>query len=111
MKTFSAVLSLLALLPAATAPALAQADTLQLSTAKVFADAAGAYVTVAVKNTGTKTVAEVHVTCEFFAGRRSLGKAATTVFSIVGGLTGNDQVRLLGGTGADRATCAITGEK
>ncbi|MEP9354408.1 hypothetical protein ABLE93_12500 [Xanthobacter sp. KR7-65] len=129
MKSFCAVhrmraalwasVAVLAVLPGATASAQTQAQTavpspadgLQLTAAKVYTDAAGAYVSVAVKNTGAKTVSEVFVTCEFFAGKRSLGKSSTTVFSIVGGLTGTDQVRLLGGSSANRTNCAITGQK
>lgn len=109
MKPISTVLAGLLLLAAA--PAMAQTATLQLTPGKIFTDAAGAYVSVAVKNSGPATVAEVYVSCEFFAGNRSLGKASTTVFSIVSGVTGTDQVRLLGGTGATRASCAITGQK
>lgn len=89
----------------------AQAAGLELTPGKIFTDAAGAYVSVAVKNTGTATVAEAYVSCEFFAGNRSLGKSSTTVFSIVGGVTGTDQVRFLGGTNATRATCTLTGQK
>lgn len=109
MKPSSAVLA--GLLLAIAVPASADPANLQLKPGKVFTDAAGAYVSVAVKNVGTATVSEAYVTCEFFAGNRSLGKAATTLFSIVAGVTGTDQVRLLGGTSATRATCAITGQK
>ncbi|MFG1346002.1 hypothetical protein V5F59_14000 [Xanthobacter autotrophicus DSM 431] len=109
MKPFSTLLAGLLLVVAG--PALADAATLQLTPGKVFTDAAGAYVSVAVKNTGSATVAEAYVTCEFFAGSRSLGKSSTTLFSIVGGVTGTDQVRLLGGTSAKSAKCAITGQK
>lgn len=89
----------------------AQAAGLELTPGKIYTDAAGAYVSVAVKNTDSYTVSEVYVTCEFFAGNRSLGKASTTLFSIVSGVTGTDQVRFLGGTNATRATCTLTGQK
>lgn len=89
----------------------AQAAGLELTPGKIYTDAAGAYVSVAVKNTGTDTVGEVQVSCEFFAGKRSLGKASTKLFSIVGGVTGTDQVRFLGGTNATRATCTLAGQK
>lgn len=114
MKPFSTVLAVLLCASAASAftvPAFADTANLQLTPGKVFTDAAGAYVSVAVKNTGPATVAEAYVTCSFFAGSRSLGKASTTVFSIVSGVTGTDQVRLLGGNSANKATCAITGQK
>ncbi len=88
-----------------------QAADLELTPGKIYTDAAGAYVSVAVKNTGTATVAEVKVNCEFFAGKRSLGKSSTTLFSIVGGVTGTDQVRFLGGTSATSATCTLAGQK
>ncbi|QRG08290.1 hypothetical protein EZH22_08295 [Xanthobacter dioxanivorans] len=114
MKPFSVALFAV-LLAGAALPASAQTQTqapgLVLSTGKVFTDAAGAYISVSVKNAGTATVAEAYVACEFFAGNRTLGKAATTVFSIVGGMTGSDQVRMLGASRATRAACAITGQK
>lgn len=103
--------SLAVLLLGVATPALAEDATLHLTTGKVYTDAAGAYVTVSVKNAGAAPVAEVFVGCEFFAGDRSLGKSSTTLFSIVPGVTGTDQVRLLGGTRATRSTCAITGQK
>ncbi|MFG1247026.1 MULTISPECIES: hypothetical protein [Xanthobacter] len=89
----------------------AQAADLELTPGKIYTDAAGAYVSVAVKNSGAATAAEVKVTCEFFAGKRALGKASTTLFSIVGGVTGTDQVRFLGGTSATSATCTLAGQK
>ncbi|MDI4664569.1 hypothetical protein K9U40_09565 [Xanthobacter autotrophicus] len=92
-------------------PAWAQSSTLQLTTGKVITDPAGAFISVSVKNSGAATVSEAYVACEFFAGSRALGKSSTTLFSIVSGVTGTDQVRLLGGTSANRATCAITGHK
>lgn len=95
--------------PAAGTPALA--DDLVLTPGKVFTDAAGAYVTVSVKNAGAQIAPETYVSCAFFNGKKALGKSATTLFSIVPGLTGTDQVRLLGATGANRAECAITGQK
>lgn len=92
-------------------PAAALAATLELTPGQVRTDPAGAYVTVAVKNTGTDVVPQTQVTCAFFAGKRALGKSSTVLFAIVPGVTGTDQVRLLGATSATRADCAIDGQK
>ncbi|MDI4657188.1 hypothetical protein [Xanthobacter autotrophicus] len=118
MKPFSAVLALSfavgigACVTGLAAPAWAQSSAaLQLTTGKVITDPAGAFISVSVKNGTTALVSEAYVACAFFAGNRALGKSSTTLFSIVPGVTGTDQVRLLGGTSANRATCAITGHK
>ncbi|MFG1378063.1 hypothetical protein [Xanthobacter autotrophicus] len=117
MKPFSAVLAfgiaacVGACVTGLAAPALAQTAALQLTTGKVITDPAGAFISVSVKNGTTAPISEAYVACEFFAGNRALGKSSTTLFSIVPGVTGSDQVRLLGGTSANRATCTITGHK
>ena len=113
MKSFSAVLAcgIAACVAGGAAPASAQTAALQLTTGKVVTDPAGAFISVSVKNGTAAPIAEAYVACEFFAGSRALGKSSTTLFSIVPGVTGTDQVRLLGGTSANRATCAITGHK
>ncbi|MET3354666.1 hypothetical protein V5F34_12860 [Xanthobacter autotrophicus] len=117
MKSFSTVLALSvavgigAGVAGFAAPAAAQTAALQLTTGKVVTDPAGAFISVSVKNGTTAPISETYVACEFFAGNRALGKSSTTLFSIVPGVTGSDQVRLLGGTSANRATCAITGHK
>ncbi|MFG1299456.1 hypothetical protein V5F49_06620 [Xanthobacter sp. V3C-3] len=92
-------------------PAAASAATLELTPGKVRTDPAGAYVTVAVKNNGADVVAQTQVTCAFFAGKRALGKSSTVLFAIVPGVTGTDQVRMLGASSATRADCAIDGQK
>lgn len=89
----------------------AAAAGLELTAAAVRTDPAGAYVTVAVKNTGTEVAAQTLVNCTFFANKKALGKSSTTLFAIVPGVTGTDQVRFLGGTSATRAECAIAGQK
>ena len=118
MTSFSAVLAfgVVACVAGVAAPASAQSSAqssaaLQLTTGKVVTDPAGAFISVSVKNGTTAPISETYVACEFFAGNRALGKSSTTLFSIVPGVTGTDQVRLLGGTSANRATCAITGHK
>ena len=92
--------------PAASTPA--SAATLALTQGKVITDPAGAFITVQVKNNGTQPVDRIVVGCEFFAGKKSLGSSSTTLFGTVAGVTGSDQVRLIGGTSAKTATCAIT---
>ncbi|MFG1373490.1 hypothetical protein V5F32_15050 [Xanthobacter oligotrophicus] len=114
MKSFSAVLAfgVAACVAGVAAPASAQSSAaLQLTTGKVITDPAGAFISVSVKNGTPAPISEAYVACEFFAGNRALGKSSTTLFSIVPGVTGTDQVRLLGGTSANRATCSITGHK
>ncbi|MCG5235080.1 hypothetical protein [Xanthobacter oligotrophicus] len=113
MKSFSAVLAfgVAACVAGVATPASAQTAALQLTTGKVITDPAGAFISVSVKNGTTAPISEAYVACEFFAGNRALGKSSTTLFSIVPGVTGTDQVRLLGGTSANRATCSITGHK
>ncbi|OYX14568.1 MAG: hypothetical protein B7Z15_03505 [Rhizobiales bacterium 32-66-8] len=90
-------------------PASAQTtSTLELSQGKVITDPAGAFITVQVKNAGAKAVDKIVVGCEFFAGKKSLGTSSTTLFGTVPGVTGSDQVRLIGATSAKTATCAVT---
>lgn len=89
----------------------AAAAGLELTAGQVRTDPAGAYVTVAVKNTGTEVVAQTQVNCAFFASKKALGKSSTVLFAIVPGVTGTDQVRMLGATSANRAECAIAGQK
>lgn len=96
-----------ALLAGAVTPAFADPAGLKLTYGKVSTDPAGAFVSVQVANTGTITLAQVVVGCDFFAKKQSLGTSTTTLFASVPGVTGQDQVRLLGATGATSATCSI----
>lgn len=103
---FAVTLPLLAA-GAGAAPAAAP-DGLRLAAGQVRTDAAGAFVSVAVENGTQKEFGQIVVTCAFTGGGKALGNSATTLFSVVGGTTGNDQVRLLGATSATAATCEIT---
>ena len=96
-----------ALLAAAT-PALANVSYLKLAYQQVRTDPAGAFVNVAVQNSGTLMLSQIVVSCDFFAGKKKIGTASTTLFSTFPGMTGQDQVRLLGASAATSATCAIT---
>ncbi len=103
------VASTFILLAATSGLALAAPQGLELTAGKALTDPAGAFVNVQVKNTGTIVLAQIVVTCEFFnAKNKSLGSSYTTLFSTVPGVTGADQVRLMGATSATSAKCAIT---
>ncbi len=81
---------------------------LKLTAGKVETDAAGAFVSVAVANGTATTFGQIIVSCSFTGGGQTLGTSSTTLFSTVGGTTGNDQVRLMGATSATAAACEIT---
>jgi len=97
-----------ALLAAGGAAAEGAPAGLTLSTDKLRTDAGGAYISVAVANKTPTTFGQIIVTCAFSAGDKTLGTSSTTLFSVVGGTTGNDQVRLFGATSATAAKCEIT---
>ncbi|TCT04746.1 hypothetical protein [Aquabacter spiritensis] len=95
------------------APALAQTAapaqaTLTLAADPVVTDPAGSFVTVRVTNSGASPVAQVKVGCEFFAGGKSLGSSSTTLYAIVPGVTGTDQVRLILPEAVGQATPSST---
>ena len=103
------VASAFILLASTSGAALAAPQGLELTSGKVLTDPAGAFVSVQVKNTGTIVLAQIVVSCEFFTAKnKSLGTSSTTLFSTVPGVTGADQVRLMGATSATSAKCAIT---
>ncbi|MFG1416774.1 hypothetical protein V5F38_00850 [Xanthobacter sp. V0B-10] len=83
-------------------------EGLKLSSGPVRTDPAGAFVSVAVANATSGIFGQVVVTCTFTGGGQTLGTSSTTLFSVVGGTTGSDQVRLLGATSAKAANCEIT---
>ncbi|MDQ0503791.1 hypothetical protein [Xanthobacter agilis] len=83
-------------------------EGLKLTSGPVRTDPAGAFVSVGVANTTTTIFGQIVVTCTFTGGGQTLGTSSTTLFSVVGGTTGNDQVRLIGATSATAATCEIT---
>ena len=104
MKTYLAGLALLASI----APAVASPAYLKLSYGAVGTDPAGAFVSVQVQNAGTLMLSQIVVSCDFFAGKKKIGTSSTTLFSSFPGITGQDQVRLMGAANATTATCAIT---
>ncbi|OYX67493.1 MAG: hypothetical protein B7Y95_23115 [Rhizobiales bacterium 32-66-11] len=82
---------------------------LTLTTGSVITDPTGAFISVQVANSGTLMLSQIVVTCDFFSkSKKKLGTSSTTLFSTFPGLTGSDQVRLMGATSAVSATCAIT---
>ncbi|WP_454918380.1 hypothetical protein [Xanthobacter sediminis] len=93
---------------AAGAALAAVPDGLKLANGPLRTDAAGAFVSVTVENTTQAVFGQVVVTCTFTGGGKALGTSSTTLFSVIGGTTGSDQVRLLGGTSAKAVTCEIT---
>lgn len=109
IKATTVLLACAGLVPAGLA--LADPAGLVLTQGKVRTDPAGAFVDVAVKNAGAAAVDRVAVRCEFFAQKTALGTSATTLFALVPGVTGTDQVRLMGATSATDATCALTTPK
>ncbi|MFG1401146.1 hypothetical protein [Xanthobacter sediminis] len=96
------------LLAAGPAGAASIPEGLKLSTGPIHTDPAGAFVSVAVANATPNLFGQVVVTCTFTGGGQTLGTSSTTLFSVIGGTTGNDQVRLLGATSAKAANCEIT---
>ncbi len=97
-----------AALIAAIVPAAADPAWLKLSYGNVITDPGGAFVNVQVANAGTLMISQIVVSCDFFAKKKKLGTSSTTLFSSFPGVTGQDQVRLLGATNASSATCSIT---
>ncbi|MFG1427758.1 hypothetical protein [Roseixanthobacter glucoisosaccharinicivorans] len=110
MKFASACAAVGLVLPLALAgPASAAPAGLALTTGSVVTDPTGAFVNVQVANSGTLMLSQIIVTCDFFSkSKKKLGTSSTTLFSTFPGLTGSDQVRLMGATSAVSATCAIT---
>ncbi|MFG1464460.1 hypothetical protein V5F77_16340 [Xanthobacter sp. DSM 24535] len=99
----------LSLAAPAVLPALAEPAGLNLTTGAVVTDPSGAFISVQVANSGTIMLNQIVVTCDFFSkSKKKLGTSSTTLFSTFPGITGSDQVRLMGATSAVSATCAIT---
>ena len=89
---------------------LASAQTadpsLQLQQGAIFSDPVGSVVGVTVTNTGSAVIGSVLVTCSFTAGGKPAGSANTTIYNIVAGANGQDQVHLMGAK-ADKAACTL----
>lgn len=101
------LLPLLALAGLAPVAALAAEPPLTLSQGDIFSDPVGSVMAVSVTNGGTATVGAAVVTCEFTAAGKPAGTASTTIYNIVPGAKGQDQVHLMGAR-ADTASCAIS---
>lgn len=106
-----AVLSLAAL-PGIAGSALAQAGDarfagLSLTQGDIFTNDVGTVIGVSVTNNTAATVGSVGVTCSFTAKGKPAGSAGTTIYNIVAGAKGQDQVHLMGPQ-ADAASCAMT---
>lgn len=101
----------LSLLPLAANSALAQQDEakfpgLVLSHGDLFTNDVGTVMGVSVVNNTPNTVGAVGISCTFTAKGQPAGSAGTTIYNIVAGEKGQDQVHLMGPK-ADAATCSI----
>lgn len=107
--------SLAALLVAALSlPTVARAQSgdarfagLALSQGDIFTNDVGTVIGVSVANNTAATVGSVGVSCSFTVKGKAAGSASTTIYNIVAGATGQDQVHLMGPR-ADAASCAMT---
>lgn len=106
MQLKSPLLSLLALL-ALSCSSNAGDPTLKLKIGDIFTDPVGSVMNVSVLNEGTAVVGAAVVTCQFTAAGKPVGTASTTIYNIVAGSSGKDQVHLMG-TAADAANCVIS---
>ncbi|WP_371348634.1 hypothetical protein [Ancylobacter sp. IITR112] len=99
-------------LPAGLPVAIAQSGDarfagLALSQGDIFTDDVGTMIGVSVTNNTAATIGSVGVTCSFTTKGKPAGSASTSIYNIVAGATGQDQVRLMGPK-ADAASCAMT---
>ncbi|GLK74295.1 hypothetical protein KHC23_06910 [Ancylobacter dichloromethanicus] len=98
-------------LPAAAQQAEPQAAAkfsgLVLSQGDIFTNDVGTVMGVSVVNETAATVGSVGVNCAFTVNGKPAGSAGTTIYNIVAGAKGQDQVHLMGPK-ADAATCTIT---
>ncbi|MFD2140597.1 hypothetical protein [Ancylobacter oerskovii] len=86
---------------------MAADSALKVKHGDIFTDPVGSVMDVSVVNEGQATVGAAVVTCDFTASGKAVGTASTTIYNIVGGSTGKDQVHLMG-SAADAARCAIS---
>lgn len=87
--------------------ALADSTALTLSQGEVNSDDVGTIIDVAIVNDGTSTFDSAVVTCSFSARGRETGSASTTLFNLLPGSKGQDQVHMLGPR-SDKAVCRIS---
>ncbi|WP_250152255.1 hypothetical protein [Ancylobacter radicis] len=95
------------LLVLAALPALAADPALKLHQGDIFTDPVGSVMQVSITNGTAATIGSAVVTCAFTAKGKAAGSASTTIFNIVAGAKGEDQVHLMGAS-ADAASCTIT---
>lgn len=105
MKPVAIALTALAL--AAPTLALAANPALTLAQGDIFNDPVGTVIGVSVTNGTSATVGSAVVTCAFTAKGKPVGSSSTTIYNIVAGDKGQDQVHLMGAA-ADAAQCAIS---
>lgn len=105
MKPVAFALTALAL--AAPTLALAANTALTLAQGDIFTDPVGTVIGVSVTNGTSATVGSTVVTCAFTAKGKPVGSSSTTIYNIVAGDKGQDQVHLMGAA-ADAAQCSIS---
>lgn len=105
MKPVAIALTALAL--AAPTLALAANTALTLAQGDIFTDPVGTVIGVSVTNGTSATVGSAVVTCAFTAKGKPVGSSSTTIYNIVAGDKGQDQVHLMGAA-ADAAQCSIS---
>ncbi|MDR6954614.1 hypothetical protein J2X65_003988 [Ancylobacter sp. 3268] len=93
--------SVAGMVPASADPAL------KLKQGDIFTDPVGSVMGVSVVNEGQTTIGAAVVTCDFTVSGKAVGTASTTIYNIVAGSTGKDQVHLMG-SAADAARCTIS---
>ncbi|ADH91629.1 conserved hypothetical protein [Ancylobacter novellus DSM 506] len=98
--------ALLAVSTLATAAYTAETG-LTLQQGDIFTNDVGTVMAVSVVNGTANTVGSVAVNCAFTAGGKAVGSAGTTIYNVVAGEKGQDQVHLMGAK-ADAASCTIT---
>ena len=105
MKPVAFALATLAL--AAPGLALAANPALTLVQGDIFTDPVGTVIGVSVTNGTSATIGSAVVTCAFTAKGKPVGSSRTTIYNIVAGDKGQDQVHLMGAA-ADAAECSIS---
>ncbi|MGA0563281.1 hypothetical protein ACO2RV_12620 [Ancylobacter sp. VNQ12] len=99
--------ALVAVTLAAPTLGLAADPALTLTQGDIFTDPVGTVIGVAVTNGSSATLGSAVVTCAFTAKGKPVGSSSTTIYNIVAGAKGQDQVHLMGAA-ADGAQCSIS---
>lgn len=82
-------------------------DALTLSQGEIYSDDVGSVIAVSIVNGGTIPIDSAVVTCSFTARGQATGSASTTLFNLLPGSKGEDQVHMMG-MRADKAACRIS---